>query len=110
MGPMRRRSVSVLAITTIAVLALAAPAEAGARDTDHDGMPNRWERAHGLDWRTANARGDVDHDGISNIREFRLGLDPRHDDSAPACSPLQVALGADDPSECGSLSLTEVLR
>jgi len=110
MGRTPRRAASALAITTIAVLAMAAPAHAGARDTDRDGMPNRWERAHGLDWRTANARGDADHDGISNIREFRLGLDPQHADSPSACSPLQLALGADDPSECGSLSLTEVLH
>jgi hypothetical protein len=89
-------------------LALTAPAQAAGRDTDRDGLPNRWERAHGLDWRKANAGGDPDHDGISNIKEFRLGLDPRHAD--PGCSALQTALGATDPSECQSTSLTMVLH
>ncbi len=75
-----------------------------------DGMPNRWERAHGLDWRKANAGGDPDRDGISNIKEFRLGQDPRRADAAPACSALEIALGATDPSECGSTSVTHLLR
>ncbi len=108
---MRRRSritASAVVIACAAGLALATPAQAAGRDTDRDGMPNRWERAHGLDWRKANAGGDPDRDGISNIKEFRLGLDPRRAD--PGCSALQQALGATDPSECQSTSLTMVLR
>ena len=96
-------------IACAAGLALATPAQAAARDTDRDGMPNWWERAHGLDWRKANAGGDPDRDGISNIKEFRLGLDPRRA-SDPGCSALEQALGATDPSECQGRVGDHVLR
>ncbi len=103
----------ITAATVFAILAgltVAPSAQAAARDTDRDGMPNRWERAHGLDWRKANAGGDPDRDGISNIKEFRLGQHPRRADAAPACTALEIALGATDPSECGSTSVTHLLR
>ena len=109
---MRRqnRSVAAIVIAILAGLALATPAQASALDTDHDGMPNRWERAHGLDWHKANAKADPDHDGIPNIREFHMGTDPRKADVAAVCTDLEIALGATDPSQCGSASLTEVLH
>lgn len=107
----RVRPAAIAAVAVaMAGLVFASPASAsGGRDTDHDGMPDRWERAHGLDWRHANARADADHDGISNIKEFHLGLDPRHDDSNKLCSALDSALGG-TPEDCSSTSLTEVLH
>jgi hypothetical protein len=106
---LRPRAVAIaIVIGCAAGIALTTPAHAASRDSDRDGMPNRWEKSHGLDWRKANANADPDRDGISNIKEFRLGLDPRHAD--PGCSALQTALGATDPSECQSTSLTMVLH
>jgi hypothetical protein len=47
-------------------------------DADADGMPDEWERAHGLDPQTpADAAADANGDGYTNIEEFLYGLDPR---------------------------------
>ena len=77
-----RIAAGAVGFAAVASMLLATPALAGSsRDSDHDGMPNSWERAHHLNWRVANASKDADHDGLSNLREYTLRLDPRSDDS-----------------------------
>lgn len=50
-------------------------------DTDGDGMPDKWERQHGLDPNNAaDATTDLNGDGYTNIEDFVNGQDP----SAPA--------------------------
>ena len=39
-------------------------------DTDHDGMPDAWEVAHGLDPSVASNNGDYDADGFTNLEEY----------------------------------------
>jgi len=48
------------------------PAFAAPTDADHDRMPDRWERSHGLNPRRNDARRDPDRDGLSNLREYRI--------------------------------------
>jgi hypothetical protein len=45
--------------------------QAPVRDTDRDGMPDEWERAHGLD-PTSATDGAQDHngDGYTNLEEY----------------------------------------
>jgi hypothetical protein len=50
-------------------------------DADGDGMPNRWERSHGLNPRKANAAGDPDRDRLSNLDEYLLGGHPKRRDT-----------------------------
>jgi hypothetical protein len=39
-------------------------------DTDGDGMPDHWERAHGLDPSVQDHNGDFDIDGYTNLEEY----------------------------------------
>ena len=45
-------------------------------DTDADGLPDVWEKAHGFDPEdAADAVSDLDHDGLTALDEFLLGTD-----------------------------------
>jgi hypothetical protein len=47
-------------------------------DEDRDGMPDAWEREHGLDPANPNdTRGDRDADGYTNLEEFLNQTDVR---------------------------------
>jgi hypothetical protein len=44
-------------------------------DTDHDGMPDDWEKSHGLNPNDpSDANGDRDGDGYTNLEEYLAGL------------------------------------
>lgn len=46
-------------------------------DSDSDGMPDEWERLHGLNPAQADANGDIDRDGLENRSEYWAGTDPQ---------------------------------
>jgi hypothetical protein len=83
-----KRSTAVIAsLAAGGLLTLAAPAAVhaaghhGVRDSDRDGMPNRWELRHHLNPHHANAKADPDQDGLRNLGEFRHGTAPHNSDS-----------------------------
>lgn len=46
-------------------------------DADGDGLPDGWEREHGLNpGDPADAAQDSDQDGVSNLAEYRVGTNP----------------------------------
>src|SRR5262249_1302461 len=48
-------------------------------DRDHDGMPDEWELARGLNPDDpADRNGDRDHDGYTNLEEYLNSLIPPH--------------------------------
>jgi hypothetical protein len=83
-----------IGIASLALLALPATADAkqhhgkshkrshAARvDRNHDGLPDRWERANKLSLAVNQASRDQDRDGAKNAAEFAAGTDPRDRDS-----------------------------
>ena len=64
-------------------------------DSDQDGMPDDWERTHGLDpISSADAARDADGDGLSNLFEHQAGTDPKNPDSVLRLSAFHGASGA----------------
>ena len=48
------------------------------QDTDGDGLPDAWEKQHGLDpTNSSDASADADSDGYTNIEEFLNSTDPQ---------------------------------
>jgi hypothetical protein len=75
---MRMRSVGA----ALLCLALCAPpAFAKGKDSEGDGMPDRWETIHGTEPRFDDAKRDPDQDQLKNIDEFRNHSEPRDHDS-----------------------------
>lgn len=46
-------------------------------DTNHDGLDDAWETAHGLSLNDDNRYGDPDGDGKNNVQEFTNDTDPK---------------------------------
>src|SRR5207247_2552838 len=72
-----------------------ANAGTGPLDTDGDGLPDAWELANGLDYRSASgdngASGDPDGDGMTNAQEYLSGTDPRDRSSYLKIESLSAA-------------------
>ncbi len=66
-----------------------------ANDTDGDGMPDDWERAHGLSFTNASdAAAEDDGDGFTNLQEYLAGTDPANPMSALKITGIGI-IGAD---------------
>ncbi|MBI3879312.1 MAG: hypothetical protein HY301_04520 [Verrucomicrobia bacterium] len=51
-------------------------------DKDHDGIPDAWEVAHGLNpFDASDAKADPDGDGLTNLEEYLAGTDPHNPDT-----------------------------
>ncbi|MGB8227255.1 MAG: hypothetical protein WCE45_10400 [Sedimentisphaerales bacterium] len=58
-------------------------------DTDHDGMPDEWETAHGLNPNDPADQNDYTGDGYTNLEKYINGLCP--DPYAPTPNPMTWA-------------------
>ena len=79
----QRLGIAAAAVSALLLTGLGAmPAHAASRDADGDGIPTRWERAHGMrPYFAGDALMDFDRDRLTNLREYRLGSYLRDEDS-----------------------------
>ncbi len=84
---LRRAGLLLVALAALALLAVPATASAksrhhAARDRNHDGLPDKWERKNHLSTaKRGVAKADPDKDGLSNLAEYRSHTNPRSADS-----------------------------
>ncbi|WP_205508320.1 hypothetical protein, partial [Stenotrophomonas indicatrix] len=62
-------------------VALAIPATALAADRNDDGIPDGWEKRHGLSLGKDQAKRDQDRDALRNLGEYRNRTNPRSADT-----------------------------
>ena len=72
---------NTLVAGALALAATMAPATASAKDTNHDRIPDRWERAYHLSLKVDQSKRDQDHDGLKNRGEWRDHTSPRDADT-----------------------------
>lgn len=74
----------------------------GNIDTDHNGLPDEWERSH-FGVIGQNPNGDFDKDGLTNLQEYQRGTDPKAPDAPhPADSnPTDYAISITEVTAYG---------
>ncbi|HYI46129.1 MAG TPA: hypothetical protein VE174_11800 [Actinomycetota bacterium] len=70
-----------VALVVLMVALACLPASAARKDSDRDGMPDRWERRNDLDPNTKDARRDPDRDGLRNAAEYDFRTNPQVQDT-----------------------------
>lgn len=65
----------------IALVGIAAPATAGAKDINRDRIPDRWEKRQKLSLKKDQRKLDQDRDGLKNRGEWLAGTKARDKDS-----------------------------
>ena len=76
-----RNTLMALLAGAVGILMLSLPGIAAAKDRNHDRLPDRWEKRHGLSLNVNQAHRDQDKDGLVNRKEFLAGDDPLDPDS-----------------------------
>lgn len=88
------------ALGLIALLALPGFAAAKAKDRNHDGIPDRWEKRHHLSLKANQAHRNQDHEGLNNREEFENATNPRDPDTDDdALTDAQEVEIGDDPND-----------
>ena len=84
------RRVTFALLAVLAMSAAQVDPVSAATDSDHDGLPNTWERTRSLTKPhhadsdgdgIPDGREDADHDGLTNRQEYRAGTNPRRADT-----------------------------
>jgi hypothetical protein len=96
----RLELILVAALGVFAILAMPAIASAKAKDRNHDGIPDRWEKRNHLSLRVNQAHRDQDRDQLNNLGEFQNGTDPHNPDTdGDGLDDGQEIEAGDDPTD-----------
>lgn len=74
-----RRCLALAAAIVFAAMVAAVPASAA--DRNHDNIPDKWEKKHGLSLNKNQAKRDQDGDKLRNRGEFEASMNPHDSDS-----------------------------
>lgn len=85
------------AFVALAFAALPGAAMAHGGDRDHDRLPDRWEKRHGLSIKLKSLHFDNDNDGLTNLGEFRSKTRPKDADT----DNDRIEDGDEDPDRDG---------
>lgn len=81
-GPKALRvAATIMLFVFYAVTLVQGSALAKGKDSDGDGMPDRWEIAHNLNPHKANGGKDADKDSLKNLGEYKWRSDPQVQDT-----------------------------
>jgi hypothetical protein len=75
------RSVALALVGAVALLLAAMSGSAVAKDRNHDKIPDRWEKRHGLSLKVNQAKRDQDDDEMPNLGEYEGDTDPQDADT-----------------------------
>src|SRR3954453_20114149 len=76
-----KRRLLVFGVALAALLGVPGAAMAKSHDSDHDKLPDKWEKKFHLSTHKKSAKGDPDRDGLNNLGEFRSRTNPRDKDT-----------------------------
>jgi hypothetical protein len=75
------RTTRLTALMALLLALVVLPAAAQAKDRDHDGLPDKWEKRNHLSTKAKSANRDNDRDGVDNHNEYREGTKAKDRDS-----------------------------
>jgi hypothetical protein len=75
-------AVAALALLVVPSAALAKKGHGRGHDRNHDGIPDKWEKKHGISTtKRSSGKADPDKDGLTNRSEWQARTNPKSDDT-----------------------------
>jgi Ni/Co efflux regulator RcnB len=109
MKAVKNGRLAFLLAAILALVAVAAPGTAAAKDRNQDRIPDRWEKRHKLSLKVDQRKKDQDRDGLRNRGEWLSDTNPRDrdsDDDGISDGKEKAGIISAYDAETGTLTLT----